>query len=66
VEQQEAIFGLFYRSPDTRSHHAGGMGLGLYISNEIVQRHGGAIEVQSSPGAGSTFSVRLPRLVGGA
>lgn len=63
-EQQEAIFGLFYRSPDTRSHNAGGMGLGLYISNEIVQRHGGAIDVQSSPGAGSTFSVRLPRLAG--
>ena len=62
-EQQQAIFGLFYRSPDTKAHHAGGMGLGLYISKEIVQRHGGAIEVESSLGAGSTFSVLLPRLV---
>ena len=65
-EQQEAIFGLFYRSPNAKSQHAGGMGLGLYISNEIVQRHGGAIRVESKAGSGSTFTVLLPRLAGGA
>jgi two-component system sensor histidine kinase/response regulator len=37
-----------------------GVGLGLYLSRHIVERHGGRIEVQSNPGEGSTFSVVLP------
>ncbi len=39
----------------------GGMGLGLYISREIVQDHGGTIRVESRPGDGATFMVELPR-----
>ncbi len=38
-----------------------GMGIGLLISREIVSRHGGRIDVTSTPGSGSTFSVHLPR-----
>lgn len=38
-----------------------GMGIGLLISREIVDRHGGRVEVESTPGSGSTFSVHLPR-----
>ena len=38
----------------------GGTGLGLYISHDIVKRHGGALTVQSEPGRGATFTVRLP------
>ncbi len=38
-----------------------GMGIGLLISREIVTRHGGRIDVTSTPGSGSTFSVHLPR-----
>jgi len=56
----EKIFGLFYRSPDPRADHVGGLGLGLYISREIVRRHGGSIWVESELGAGATFSFRIP------
>jgi signal transduction histidine kinase len=39
----------------------GGIGLGLYIAREIVIAHGGTIAVASSEGAGTVFTVRLPR-----
>ena len=54
------IFDLFYRSQDAGAQKASGMGLGLYISREIVQRHGGEIWAESRPGKGSTFHVSLP------
>ena len=60
-EELEAVFGLFYRSPDRRARDVGGMGLGLYISRGIVDRHGGRIWAVSEPGQGTTFQVRLPR-----
>jgi len=59
--EREAIFQLFYRAPDSKSRHVGGMGLGLYISREIVRRHGGDIWIESAPDEGSTFFVSLPR-----
>jgi signal transduction histidine kinase len=59
--QLEAIFGLFYQAEDPVSRRTGGMGLGLYISKEIVARHGGRIWAESAPNAGSTVSVSLPR-----
>jgi signal transduction histidine kinase len=58
----ESIFGLFYRSQEGDARHVGGMGLGLYISREIVVRHGGRIWAESEPGQGSTFRLELPRL----
>jgi signal transduction histidine kinase len=61
----EKIFGLFYRSEDRASRDIGGMGLGLYISKEIVGRHGGRIWAESEPGTGSTFYVALPRAAEG-
>jgi signal transduction histidine kinase len=60
--QLEAIFGLFYRSPDRAARDVAGMGLGLYISKEIVSRHGGRIWAESEPEKGSAFHVSLPRL----
>jgi signal transduction histidine kinase len=58
----EAVFSLFYRARGGPTRHTpGGMGLGLYISKEIVTRHGGRIWAESEPGHGSTFFVSLPR-----
>jgi signal transduction histidine kinase len=58
----ESIFGLFYRVQEGEARHVGGMGLGLYISREIVTRHGGRVWAESAPGQGSTFHVELPSL----
>ncbi len=59
--QLETIFGLFYQAEDPVSRRTGGMGLGLYISREIVNRHGGRIWAESADGGGSTFHISLPR-----
>jgi len=56
------IFERFYRVDAARSTDNGGMGLGLSICNQIVQLHGGHIEVESQLGKGRTFSVLLPLL----
>jgi PAS domain S-box-containing protein len=53
------LFQRFYRAPSS-GQHAPGTGLGLSIVKEIVQRHGGTVEVASRPGEGATFTVRLP------
>jgi heavy metal sensor kinase len=58
-EHLPRIFDRFYRVDPARS--AGGAGLGLAISRQIAQSHGGRLEVRSAPGAGSTFSVCLPK-----
>jgi len=65
-EELDAIFGLFYRSPDRAARDAAGMGLGLYISKEIVVRHGGRIWAESAGTKGSTLNVVIPRIPIGA
>jgi PAS domain S-box-containing protein len=57
-DHKERIFGRFERAVTTRQF--AGLGLGLWISRQIVEASGGAITVQSEPGNGSTFTVRLP------
>lgn len=58
----ERIFDRFYKTDParTRAEGARGGGLGLAICRSIVERHGGSITVSSSPGRGTTFTVRLP------
>jgi len=54
------IFNRFYRVDSSRSRSSGGTGLGLTIAKELVEAHGGEIEVSSERGQGATFSFTLP------
>jgi PAS domain S-box-containing protein len=55
------LFGRFYQGSDARAQQVQGLGLGLAISKAIVDAHAGRIAVASTPGAGTTFTVELPR-----
>jgi two-component system sensor histidine kinase BaeS len=59
AEDQERIFAPFYRSHPGRRFPQG-MGLGLGIARELIAAHGGRLEVESIPGLGSHFTIRLP------
>jgi PAS domain S-box-containing protein len=54
-ETREKLFSLFFSSKGIK-----GTGLGLFISNKIVDKHGGTIDVESEPGKGTRFVVRIP------
>ncbi len=55
-ETKENLFTLFFSSKGAK-----GTGLGLFISNKIIQQHGGSIDVSSEPEKGTTFIIRLPK-----
>jgi two-component system OmpR family sensor kinase len=59
-EQKEHVFERFWRADSSRTREDGGAGLGLAIVSALVARHGGAVEVDDTPGGGATFRVRLP------
>lgn len=61
-KQQEKIFQRFYRADGARDRQ--GSGLGLFMVQQIARLHGGSVRVESQPGQGSTFLVRLPLFPG--
>jgi len=59
-EEQEAIFEPFYRSQEVTVQRAGGAGLGLSLVRHVAEAHAGSISVESVPGKGSRFVLRIP------
>ena len=55
------LFDPFYRAPNVAARSISGLGIGLYVTRQIVGLHGGEVMVESQEGQGSTFTVRLPR-----
>ncbi|MEG4066149.1 MASE1 domain-containing protein [Microcoleus sp. Pol11C2] len=58
AKQRESLFELYVQDPNSRQ--LTGLGLGLYLSKQIIKAHGGSIGVESTPGGGSTFWFCLP------
>jgi anti-sigma regulatory factor (Ser/Thr protein kinase) len=64
ADEQSRVFERFYRVDESRDRTTGGTGLGLSLVKHIALSHRGEVTLFSQPGVGSTFTMRLPRLVG--
>ncbi|MDN3583464.1 PAS domain S-box protein [Mucilaginibacter flavus] len=60
AQDLDKIFDRYYRVEADHTRHIAGFGIGLYLSSEIIERHGGKIWAESEPGKGSIFHFRLP------
>ncbi|WP_250002883.1 HAMP domain-containing sensor histidine kinase [Actinoplanes sp. M2I2] len=59
-ENLPKVFDRFWRADESRSRATGGSGLGLPIARKLAEAHGGTLTVESTPGEGATFTLRLP------
>ena len=59
-EDLQQVFSRFWRADDARATTTGGLGIGLAVTKEIVERHKGTIGVTRRHGGGSVFAIRLP------
>jgi signal transduction histidine kinase len=60
VQDRRRVFEEFYRVRSEQTHGITGTGLGLSLVKRLVEQHQGSIAVDSEPGKGSTFTIRLP------
>ncbi|KAA2263477.1 HAMP domain-containing protein [Solihabitans fulvus] len=60
AEELPHVFDRFWRAEKSRNRQTGGSGLGLAITRHLVEAHGGAVTVRSTPGEGSAFTIALP------
>jgi len=59
-DERDKVFTRFWRADPARTRASGGLGIGLAVVREIVERHGGRVEVHTSDLGGAAFVVRLP------
>src|SRR3954465_457979 len=62
IDDAHRVFERFYRADSSRARASGGTGLGLSIVDSLVFAHGGTVSITTSPGAGCTFKVCMPRI----
>lgn len=59
-EKQKYLFDKFYRVPNNNLHDIKGYGLGLYYVKSMAEKHLGTVSVESTPGKGSVFTIKIP------